>query len=131
MTDRDKKLYQNQKMDRANATINEISNLVQFGYYNNAINRLYYACFYAIHALLSMNDVFPKSHKGVLQMFALHFIKTEKISGGMGEFYAKLFQERLLADYADETTYTKEYVQNLLQSAKQLIGKIEVMLSEK
>lgn len=131
MTDPDKKLYQNQKMVRANATINEITNLVQFEYYNNAINRIYYACFYAIHALLCTIDIFPKSHKGVLQMFALHFIKTGKIPEETAEFYAKLFQERMLADYADETSYTKEYVQNFLRSANELIEKIEVMLQEK
>jgi uncharacterized protein (UPF0332 family) len=131
MTTRDKELYRKQKMARANATINEIRNLLQFEYYNNAINRLYYSSFYAVHALLSTIDIFPKSHKGVLQMFSLHFIKTGLIPKESGDFYTQLFQDRLLADYDDEAVYTKEYVENYLGLAKSLIEQITRLLPEK
>lgn len=131
MTIPDKELYRKQKMAKANATINEITNLLQFEYYNNAINRLYYSSFYAILALLSTIDIFPKSHKGVLQMFSLHFIKTGLIPKDSGDFYTQLFQDRILADYDDEAVYTKKYVENYLVLAKLLIEQIARLLPEK
>lgn len=37
---------------RANETLAEIPFLKQQGYYNTAVNRLYYACYYAAVAIL-------------------------------------------------------------------------------
>lgn len=131
MTIRDKALYIQQRMAKSKATINEINNLLQFGYYHTAINRIYYSCFYAVEALLTTVDTFPKSHKGILTMFSQHFIKTGKVSLDFGEFYSKLFQERLLADYAEESVYTKEFVERMLSVANLFIQHIEKLLEEK
>jgi uncharacterized protein (UPF0332 family) len=79
---------------------------------------------------LSTEDIFPKSHKGILVMLSRHFIKTGKISKQSGEFYSQLFQERQLADYADESNYTKEFVEELLDFTKQFIAQIEELLPE-
>ena len=78
MTTRDNELYMAQKMARSKSTLTEINNLLQFQYYNNTINRLYYASFYAVQALLCTVDIYPKSHKGMLLMLTQHFIQTKK-----------------------------------------------------
>jgi len=40
------------RISRAKETISEVHSLIELGYYNTAINRIYYACFYAVNALL-------------------------------------------------------------------------------
>lgn len=40
------------RMERANETMEEVDILAERGHYNAAVNRLYYACFYATQALL-------------------------------------------------------------------------------
>lgn len=65
-----------QKLAKSRARLSEISNLLQFGYNDTAINRIYYASFYSVQSLLLSIEIEPKSHKGVLSMFALHFVKT-------------------------------------------------------
>ncbi len=62
-------------MERANDTLNEIGILLQNQFYNNAVNRLYYACFYAVSALLVSKEIQSKTHSGTKQMFGLHFVK--------------------------------------------------------
>ncbi|MDR2058337.1 MAG: HEPN domain-containing protein [Dysgonamonadaceae bacterium] len=44
------------------------------------MNRLYYACYYAVTALLINSGIEAQTHAGVRRMLALHFTKTEKLS---------------------------------------------------
>ena len=47
----------------------EIKDHIRHGYYNTAMNRMYYACFYAVSALLLHTEIDGvKSHEGVRQM---------------------------------------------------------------
>ena len=61
---------------RAKETLKEIPYLKQQGYYNTAVNRLYYACYYAAVALLIKHEINPGTHAGVKQMIGLHFVAT-------------------------------------------------------
>ena len=48
------------------------------GFYNSAINRLYYSLFYAVNALLFSNEIYSISF-WMKSQFSLHFIKSEKL----------------------------------------------------
>ena len=48
------------RMERAYDSINEAKLLADESFYNAAINRLYYACYYAAVALLLANDICRK-----------------------------------------------------------------------
>ena len=60
MTARDNEMIIRQKLIKSRARLSEINNLLQFGYYDTAINRIYYASFYSVQALLLSVDVEPK-----------------------------------------------------------------------
>lgn len=47
------------RFQRAEETLKEIPYLKQQGYYNTAVNRLYYACYYAAVALLIKHELNP------------------------------------------------------------------------
>ena len=47
------------RLQRAHETLEEIPNHLLCGYYATAVNRLYYACYYAAVALLIKFDVQP------------------------------------------------------------------------
>lgn len=89
------------RMDNAYGTLNEIRTHIENGFYNTAVNRMYYACYYAASALLVANKVVTKSHEGVKQMFSFHFVKTGKVSEEYGKFYSRLFEKRTKGDYED------------------------------
>jgi uncharacterized protein (UPF0332 family) len=129
MTDKDRELYSRQKIIKAKATIDEINNLLQFGYFNTAINRIYYACFYAVQALLASIDVFPKTHKGVLNKFSFHFVNEGKVPVQLAKFYPKIFDERLVADYADENELDRSVVEQYYSIATNFIDHINKLLS--
>jgi uncharacterized protein (UPF0332 family) len=43
--------YSNYRIQRANETIKEVETHIKNKFWNTAINRMYYACFYAVGAL--------------------------------------------------------------------------------
>ena len=62
------------RMERADETMEEVGILAERGHYNAAVNRLYYACFYAVQALLLKHHIAATTHAGVKSMLGLHFI---------------------------------------------------------
>ncbi|MCD7973298.1 MAG: HEPN domain-containing protein [Candidatus Azobacteroides sp.] len=65
------------------------------GYWQATINRMYYACYYAVTALLIKNQINAQTHAGVRQMLGLHFITSGKLSIEMGDYYRNLFSKRI------------------------------------
>lgn len=68
--------YSDYRIKRALETIDEVENHILNGFWNTAINRMYYACFYAVGVLLVKNGVQTSSHSGTRLQFGQIFIKT-------------------------------------------------------
>ena len=49
---------------------------LQSGFYPSAVNRAYYAIFYAANALLATKGLARNKHRGVISAFRQHFVKT-------------------------------------------------------
>lgn len=64
------------RITKSKNTLAEIDLLINYKLWNTAINRLYYACYYAVIALLIDKEIETLIHAGARQMFGLHFIKT-------------------------------------------------------
>ena len=60
------------RYQRAQETLAEVPFLKQQGYYNTAVNRLYYACYYAAIALLIKHGLTPGTHAGVKQLLDVY-----------------------------------------------------------
>ena len=76
---------------RSQETLAEVPSLKQLGYYNTAVNRLYYACYYAAVALLIRHGINPGTHAGVKQMIGMHFVATGRMSREIGRSFSLLF----------------------------------------
>ncbi|HNS29318.1 MAG TPA: HEPN domain-containing protein [Tenuifilaceae bacterium] len=70
--------YIRYRIERAKETLVEVEKHIENCFWNTAVNRLYYACFYAVSALLLKNNIEVSSHSGVRQKFGQLFVKTEK-----------------------------------------------------
>ncbi len=116
------------RIRKSRETIHEIEVLVQNKYWSTAINRIYYACYYAVSALLLRNDLTPQSHAGTRQMFGLHFIKSGIISKDLGKFYSDIFDMRHSGDYDDFIDFAQEDVLDVWGPANELITVIEQII---
>lgn len=128
MTEQEKHEMISYRIQRANDTIKEVEILIENQLWTTSINRIYYACFYAISGLLLKHNIKAESHGGTRRMFGLHFIKTGIISKDLGKFYTDIFDMRQTGDYDDFVDFTKEDVIEAITPAKELITKIEALL---
>lgn len=64
------------RRQKAHDLMRDVDILMENELWNSTVNRMYYACFHIISALLIMNEIEVKTHMGVRQAFDLHFVKS-------------------------------------------------------
>lgn len=114
----------NYRLQRAFETYDDALLLSQNNKWNSAINRLYYAAFYAVSALILLENQSTFTHNGVKISFSEKFIKTGKLELVHGKLYSQLFTWRQKGDYDDLYDFDRETVLPYLAPVKNLIQKI-------
>lgn len=121
--------YSTYRIQKAKETIAEVEVQIQNEFWNTAINRMYYACFYAVSALLVKHGIESSSHTGVRQLFGKLFVKTGKFDKNLAKHYTDLFEKRHKGDYNDFFDFDNETVTRLLPISKEFISKIEELIN--
>lgn len=99
-------------------------------HWNACINRLYYACFYGVSALLFQEGLMSSKHAGVRTFFGQHFVKTGRIERDVAVIFNELFDWRQQSDYEDFFTIGADLVHNSLERAQSLLETIDGMIQE-
>jgi uncharacterized protein (UPF0332 family) len=120
----------NYRITRAKDTLDDAQILADNGKWNSTINRLYYATYYAIIALLLDSDLKPTTHNGVKSNFSEFFIKTGILPKEYGKIYSQLFTWRQKGDYDDLFDFDKDKVMPYFEPFQQLINFIEKKLNQ-
>lgn len=129
MTEQEKKALIRYRMTCAHETLREVVDVqIKNGAWNTAVNRLYYACYYAVTALLVNVDIHTKTHAGAIKMFAQYYLRPGRISEETGVFYGRIFDMRQGADYEDFLDFLEEDVIDLVEPAKALIAEAAKIL---
>jgi len=113
------------RLNRSDESLEEALILLERDHINTFVNRLYYACFYAVTALLLSKGLSSSNHSGVRALFHQNFVKNELINKEMGIFYDKLFDTRQKGDYADLVYFDKKEVGSWFDDAKKFISSIK------
>jgi uncharacterized protein (UPF0332 family) len=131
MTQEERSEYARNRIETAHKTIDAAKLLAENGFWNSSVNRLYYALFYAVNALLVVNEIYPQSHSGMRSLFALHFIKTEKMDIKYGKLLAQLYDWRQKGDYDNMFDYDSESVMTLFDPVMEMVIQIEKEIKQK
>ncbi len=118
------------RLDRARETFEEALLMQREEHWNTCANRLYYACFYAVTALLTRNELSSSKHTGVKALFNQHFVKTGQVSRKNGKLYNQLFEDRQEGDYVDFVLFDKETVEPWIPQVEQFIESISLLAME-
>ncbi len=118
------------RIDNAHRTLEEVKSHMENRFYNTAVNRMYYACYYAASELLGANHIITKSHDGVKQMFSLHFVKTGKVSADLGKTYSRLFDKRTKGDYNDLFDNDETTCKELYPEAKAFVALVSQLAED-
>lgn len=117
------------RLRKANQLLHDVDVLIENELWNSTINRMYYACFHAVSALLIKNGIQVKTHMGVRQAFGLHFVKTGLISLELGRVFSRIYDKRQSSDYDDFIEFTKEEVEKLYPQIKAFVLDVEKLVN--
>ncbi len=118
------------RITRVNETMEDARVLANAGRWNACVNRLYYACFYAVSALLVRHGISSSKHTGVRSLFNRHYGKTGKIPKDLARIYNDLFERRQEGDYIDFVRFQESQVLPWISKAEQLIGYITSLIEK-
>lgn len=117
------------RLRKANQLLHDVDVLIENELWNSTINRMYYACFHAVSALLIKNGIQVKTHMGVRQAFGLHFVKTGMITLELGRVFSRIYDKRQSSDYDDFIEFTKEEVEKLYPQIKAFVMAVEKLVN--
>jgi uncharacterized protein (UPF0332 family) len=119
------------RLNRAKETLEEAQVMFDSGHFYGAANRIYYACFYAVVALLLTKNLSSSKHSGVVSLFNKHLVKSGEIPKDMGNFYSRMFDNRLESDYGELLEIEPDEIRQDLAAARQFINLIAGMIPQK
>lgn len=125
MTPEERLEYSKLRIETAYRTFQAANVLAQNEFWNSAVNRLYYAIFYAVNALLVFNEIYTYSHSGMRNQFSRYFIKTGKLDKKYGKLLIQLYDWRQKGDYENLYDFTEDTVNPLFEPVNEMIGIIE------
>ena len=74
------------RIESAENTLAEVETHRANGFYNTAVNRLYYACYYAATAILIANGIEVKSHDGVRMNLGKYIVQEGILTPELGRY---------------------------------------------
>ena len=116
------------EIEKSKNTFAEVIALVNAGLWSGAANRLYYAVFHAVSALLVHDRHQVNTHQGSHALFGLHYIKTGILPDEFGHLYGQLQTMRENSDYNCIYDVKPEELQERIEPSRQMIRAIETLL---
>lgn len=98
------------------------------GFYAAAINRAYYAIFYAANAVLATQNLARSKHSGVLAAFRQQFIKTGVLPTELSVIYGQVMEDRQEGDYEIMTASSKDDADYDLHQARFFVEQVKLWL---
>lgn len=126
MTKEETKALAQARINAAKRLLHEVEINIQYEFYNSAMSRMYYACFYAtLGALATKGYDQLKTHEGVIRMLNKEFINTKILDRKYTLFMSRLYDCRAEADYDAFENYTREDVEEFLPDAHEYVNLLD------
>lgn len=118
------------RSERALQALEEAKAVTEMGFWTLAVQRLYYAVYYAQCALLLKRGISASTHAGVIAIIGLHFVKEGLISPDENSLIGKLFSMRQTGDYGDIFSWSKKDVEPLISETETLVKNLLDLLDK-
>jgi uncharacterized protein (UPF0332 family) len=100
------------------------------GFYGSAINRAYYAIFYAAIALLVTRKLARGKHSGAIAAFREHFVKPGSIEVEYSDIYGRVMDNRRVSDYEIGIPVDAEVAKRDLSDAQRFVERVVQYLKQ-
>lgn len=118
------------RLEIAHERMNSARILLDADDYKAVANRLYYAVFSAMRAVLALDGFDSKKHSGIIARFRQSYIKTGIFSTEMSKIIDDLEVIREDSDYDDFYIISKDDVKIQSQKAEHFVSEVEKCLEK-
>lgn len=116
------------RLEKSKQAMRQAEIMAEHEMYDNAVTRLYYACFYVASALMIKNHIECGSHRGIKTMLALKFVKTGLLDPKFVRIFSELLNGRQLSDYEDFFYQNQESYIKYKEDANEFIRTLSKMI---
>lgn len=109
------------RLAQADETLAAGRQLIEGRHYRDAINRAYYAMFYAALGLLASRQLGASKHSGVLSLLGHHFVKNGQFDSRKAVYLRRAFELRQKCDYREFVEPQPDQAEELLTQADEFI----------
>jgi uncharacterized protein len=117
------------RLEQADDALNAARILLEQHSVRAAVNRAYYAMFYAVLALLALRKQETSKHSGVISLFDREFVRPGVFSRDLSQWLHRAFRQRLAADYAPLRTVSKDEAQQMFDEAQAFVARVREHLA--
>ena len=119
------------RMETAKETLDTAKLCMEHKRFKDTINRSYYAAFYAVKAVLALEETDFKRHKDVISYFNKNYVATGIFEREIGKRLGRLQRKRENSDYDD--FYMASYTEALEQyeTAEWIVMSIQQFMKDK
>lgn len=118
------------RVERAHEALADAQALLARGSANAAVNRAYYAVFYAASAALLREGLVLAKHAGVQGEVHRVLVQSGRVDRHWGRVYTRLFEDRLRCDYVDLVEFPLEDAEVLVNEARAFVAEMARLLAE-
>ena len=119
------------RVEKARGALDEIRKVMPLEVWGMIANRMYYALYYAVSALLTKDSHPVNTHKGALSLVNQYYVKTGILTKDDGHLFGQVFAFRQGSDYDDFIDATKEDVEQLFPKVEALVEKLIGLTNDK
>lgn len=130
MNDKNKNLNIMEEWKQAEESLQAAEVLLEKKLPRQAATRVYYAAFHAARSLLFSEGLESKTHRGVIQLFNLHFISNGKMDSSYAHLLSRTQREREDADYLTGFIFTESAVEERLKMVRDFLSVVRKYLQE-
>jgi len=131
MTPEEKMSHIQYCFERARRALDDAKTLFEKNSREGAMNRIYYAMFYAVSALALATGYSTSKHSSLLGWFNKTMIHTGLLPESEGLLFRKSFESRLQGDYGDQIQLDFDTVKELLLKTEPFIDTLRRLTFER
>lgn len=113
------------RFEKARNTLNDARLYFNSATLESTVNRVYYAIFYSVTALLLTRGLSSAKHSGIRSLFNKEFVKRGLVDTELGQFFSDMQDSRQEGDYKDFVQFNREEVAQWLAKAELFIVTVE------
>jgi uncharacterized protein (UPF0332 family) len=110
------------RLEQADEALSAAAINLAHDFHRSAVNRAYYAMFYAVLALLASRQLETSRHSGAISQFDQLFVKSGLLPREFSQWLHDGFSNRQAADYGVELVHIPLEVESLLAHAREFVA---------